>query len=100
MATYKTRDKQSVYDLAVQLYGDVSKIGNLLKNFSNLDSELALGSGITLEVQKDPIAIFFSEQKIIVATDFTHSVSEVDNILLESGDDILLEDGGLLLLES
>lgn len=70
-ATYKTRYLQSVYDLAIQLYGDVSKIGNLIKLFSNLDSNITLGFGIDVPLQSDPIAQYFSTNNIIVATDLT-----------------------------
>lgn len=60
---------QSVYDLAVQLYGDVSKIGILLKLFPNLDSVIDLNSAILVEPQLDPIALFFTDNGYIVATD-------------------------------
>lgn len=101
MATYRTRDKQNVYDLAIQLYGDLSKIGNLIKLFPNLDNEIALGSSITVEDQVDPMALYFSNNNIIVATDFIPISSPVgpDHIILETGDSLLLETGDLLLLE-
>ena len=67
--TYLTRDKQSIYDLAVQLYGDVSKIGILLELFPNLDSSINLNSSILVPTQVDPIALFFSSNSVIVATD-------------------------------
>ena len=69
MAIYKTRQKQSVYDLSVQLYGDISKIGEVLKVFTDLDSNIAVASEIDVPVQTDPQAIYFSDNKIIIATD-------------------------------
>lgn len=65
---YLTCDAQSIYDLAIQLYGDVSKIGILLELFPNLDSSINLNSSISVPTQIDPIALFFSSNKLIVAT--------------------------------
>jgi 3D (Asp-Asp-Asp) domain-containing protein len=69
MATYKTVTSQSVYDLSIQLYGDLSKIGNLIKLFPNLDNVIPVGSEITVETQTDPIAKYFSDRRLMVATD-------------------------------
>jgi hypothetical protein len=66
---YSTRELQNVWDLSIQLYGDVSKIGKLLELFPNLDNLIPVGSQIDLEEQDDPMAIYFSDRKIIVATD-------------------------------
>lgn len=67
--SYKTISMQSVFDLSVQLYGDISKIGNLVRNFPNLDDNIEIGEVITLDVQTDPIAVYFKERGIKVATD-------------------------------
>ena len=100
MATYKTRDKQSVYDLAVQLYGDVSKIGKLLTQFTDLDNVLTLNSEIEVATQTDPIAIYFIDKSMIVSTDFTPVVSSGDRVLREDGFFLLREDGSYILRES
>lgn len=96
MAIYKTRDKQSIWDLAVQLYGDVSKIGNLLKLFPNLDSELTLNSEINIETQTDPIAVFFKDQGIIVSTDIPDTPAPigftVDSALTTVDSDLITAD--------
>lgn len=73
---YLTRDAQSIYDLAIQLYGDASKIGILLELFPNLDSSINLNSTISVPTQVDPIALFFSSNKLIVATDVTVTYDE------------------------
>jgi len=73
--TYLTRDLQSVYDLAVQLYGDVSKIGILLELFPNLNEGIDLSSSIMVDPQTDPIAKFFSDKRIIVSTDYFTDLS-------------------------
>jgi hypothetical protein len=69
MAIYKTRSKQTVYDLAIQLYGDLSKIGEVMKTFTDLDNVIPVASEIDVPVQTDPQALYFTNNKIIVATD-------------------------------
>lgn len=97
---YTTREKQSVYDLSVQLYGDLSQIRKLLVLFPNLDNLITVGSGVEVEEQIDPVALYFSDRNLKVSTDISEAgVIEVDNILLESGDDVLLESGDLILIE-
>lgn len=71
MATYKTVQAQSVYDLAIQLYGDLSKIGNLIELFPNLDNGIPVGSEFSYEVQTDPIAKYFQDKRIKISTDTT-----------------------------
>lgn len=66
---YISRSNQSVYDLAIQIYGDLSKIGILMKLFPNLNSSVNLNSSIMVEDQTDPIAKYFKDKRIIVATD-------------------------------
>lgn len=73
--TYKTISLQSVYDLAVQLYGDISKIGILLELFPNLNDTIALGSEVEVEEQTDPIAVYFLDKR--VATDILAPVGEI-----------------------
>lgn len=63
---YSVRKNQSVYDLAIQLYGNLSNIGKLLEIFSNLNDEVPIGSAIALEKQDDPIVTFFKNK--VVAT--------------------------------
>jgi len=80
--TYLTRDLQNVYDLAVQLYGDVSKIGILLDLFPNLDEVIDLNSSIVVPDQLDPVAIYFRDSGLIVSTDFVSGA--VDNPTFDS----------------
>ncbi len=65
---YTTLYLQSAYDLAIQLYGDVSKIGNIINYFPNLDNEIPIGSLINVAKQDDPIAAYFADRRIAVAT--------------------------------
>lgn len=74
--TFLTRDKQNIYDLSLQLLGDISKIGILMELFPNLNYDIPLNSPVTLETQKDPIAKFFLDRGVIVSTDFYSSIAE------------------------
>jgi len=65
---YEAHYLQSHFDLAVQLYGDFSQIGEILGNISDINGNIALGTAFTLPEQSDPIAKYF--EKRIVATDF------------------------------
>jgi hypothetical protein len=96
---YTTRERQSVYDLAIQLYGDLSKIGNILNYFPNLDDNITVGSEITLSEQEDPMAVYFKDRQIIVSTDL-RMTDETFFILLETGDHLLLETGDKMVLEN
>jgi hypothetical protein len=71
---YLTRSYQNVYDLAIQLYGDLSKIGILMELFPNLDEAITLSSSVTVEEQTDPIAKYFKDKRLIVATDVLETV--------------------------
>lgn len=79
-STYKTLTKQSVFDLAIQLYGDISQIRNLLEVFPNLDEPIPVGSEIEMTEQIDPIALFFTDRRIKVSTDIDPEESDEDLI--------------------
>lgn len=67
MRIYRAHKLQSIFDLAVQLYGDLSKIGNILTEIPDINGEIALGTVFELPEQIDPQAVFFLDK--IVATD-------------------------------
>lgn len=98
---YTTRSKQTVYDLAIQLYGSLSHIGNLLEYFPNLDTEIPVGSAISLTEVSDPVAVYFKDRNMIVATDLVEEADDpfTDHILTELGDYVLLETGDKILIE-
>ena len=68
-STYVTRSGQTAYDLAIQLYGNLSNIGKILELFPNLNNAIGFNSSISIEVQNDPIAKFFLDRRVIVSTD-------------------------------
>jgi hypothetical protein len=56
---YLSKSKQSHWDLALQLYGDISQIGEILKNNTDINGDIALNTDFTVPVPKDPQAVFF-----------------------------------------
>lgn len=99
-AQYSTKKMQTVYDLAIQLYGDVSKIGSLLTAITNINNEVPLFSALTVEEQKDPIVKYFIDNNIIVATDFTVASGSGNRVQREDSFFLLREDGSYILRES
>jgi len=95
--TYNARDFQSVFDVAVQLYGDISRIDEILPIIRNLGTKIAFGTPITYTPTKDPVSLFF--QNKVIATAFNIEITEGDFRLLEDGSYRLLEDGSRRLLE-
>lgn len=93
--TYKTRSLQTVYDLCIQLYGDVSKIGNLLKVFPNLDEQITVGNSVSPERSSDPVKGYFTDRELIVSTDLEDHIF----ILLENGRPILQQNERKIQLE-
>lgn len=87
---YTARKLQSHFDLAVQLYGDVSQIGEILKNVSDINGEIPLGTVFSYPEQTDPIAVFFRDK--VVQTDF-----EVDAPLFFTADNTLIKADSTLL---
>lgn len=69
MAQYKTRYLQSHFDLAVQLYGDISKIGEILGNIADINGQIPIGTAFNVPAQDDPAALFFTQFNLIVQTD-------------------------------
>jgi hypothetical protein len=100
--TYRTLEFQTVYDLAVQLYGNMSFIGKILKTFSNLNTEIAVGSTIQVDKTTDPVVQFFQRFQLAVAT-----LQVADGLpavpagvrLLEDGTYRLMEDGTYRIIE-
>jgi len=88
---YVIASLQTIYDLAVQLYGDVNKISQLISNFSNINSEL---SGTISFSSTSPIAKYYFDRGIIVQTNFVTPGGINDFILRQDGGYLLRQDGG------
>lgn len=96
---YSSYDFQSIYDVSVQLFGDLSGIGYLSTVLLNLDSRVPLGTIFSTAKSNDPIVKYFKESRIIVQTEIVESGELGNFILMEDGTNILMEDGTGILLE-
>lgn len=90
--TYKARKLQSHFDLSIQLYGDISQIGEILKNVSDINGEIPLGTEFILPEQSDPIAVFFADK--VVQTDFVVVVETVFRRVDTADSDLRITDTG------
>ena len=74
MATYTIQEGQTIFDVALQLYGDVSQVYTIIKaNPTQLESILTRnlsGKVITYELQDNDIANYFRTNAIIIATEY------------------------------
>lgn len=74
---YLVRESQSVYDLAVQLYGTVSNIGKLLENFPNLNEQVPFNSPVDLVDQSDPVVTFFKGKVVATFIELANTTDEL-----------------------
>lgn len=81
---FLTRKDQTVFDLAVQLYGNVSKIGSLLQAFPNLNGEIPLNTSIDIIEQSDPIVKYFKDRNLIPSTGFTYVAPAIEQATFDS----------------
>ena len=74
MANYTIKEGQTIFDVTLQLYGDVSKVYELIKlNPTQIGSILErnlMGKTITYDIQDNDIANYFSTNSIIIATEY------------------------------
>lgn len=71
MATYVIKEGQSIFDLALQLYGDVSKAYELIglnDSINNITSNDLEGIEITYEEQKNEVTEFFKTNSLTIST--------------------------------
>lgn len=72
--TYAAHSLQSHFDLAIQLYGDISKIGNILPGIADINGQIALGTEFEIPEQTDPQAVFFLNK--VLATDISLMIND------------------------
>lgn len=81
-----TREGQSHFDLAIQLYGNFSGIANILAKASSLDDDIVTGT--VFEYSENESQESFLFRSFLVATKTINGY-----VLLETGFKITLEDG-------
>lgn len=74
MATYTIRHGQTLFDIALQLYGDVSKVYEIIKlnptKIPHILTRNLSGLTITYEVQNNEVANRFATEGTIISTQF------------------------------
>ena len=60
--TFLSRNGQSHWDLAIQLYGDISQIGEILKTNTDINGDIPFNSEFLIQVPEDPQAVFFLDK--------------------------------------
>lgn len=104
---YKTKveDGQNLFDLAIQLYGDVGEVWRLMGDNAVVIPSLntVVDAGTELKAQKEvdapideAVMVWFRKNKIIVNTGFE---GEISNYLLQENDYKILQedDFGILI---
>lgn len=88
-----TREGQSHYDLAIQLYGSTDGLAKILGNLPSLDLDVPTGTQLSYPFERTQNSLFFL--RTLVSTWVGHAPRR----LLENASFRLLEDGSYRLLE-
>ena len=74
MLTYTIQEGQTLFDLALQLYGDVGRVYELIKlnpdTISNILERNLVGKTINYEEQDNETANYYKTNKTIIATKY------------------------------
>lgn len=96
---FVTRYRQNKYDLAINLYGSISGLPEIIKLFPDLSAEIPVGTVINYPEAATKEAAYF-RGKLVACDPIVVSVPSGDGILLEDGSGfILTETGDNILLE-
>ncbi len=99
--TWLSHVGQSVYDIALQFYGDLSGLGKVMRSVSDLDAIIPAGSSFQVDIVSEPNVSYFAKRGIVPVSVEEDSAPPMvgDFRLLENGDFRLLENGDFRLLE-
>lgn len=79
MATYKIRQGQTLFDLAVQLYGDVSKVYEIIKlnptTIPNILTRNLSGLTINYDLQNNEVANRFATDGTILTSQYPEFIT-------------------------
>jgi len=97
---YSTHDGQTIFDLAIQLFGDINKIGEVTKFITDLNARVSPFTKLTVNLPDNNITRFFADRALIIATDtFFREQGAGNFLLLQDNSFILYQDGGRLELQ-
>jgi hypothetical protein len=65
--SYSAADYQSIWDVAIQLFGDVSRVDEILPIIRNLGSKIGFGLPIQFTPNLDPVSLFFTNKVVATA---------------------------------
>lgn len=71
MLIYKTLDAQNIFDIALQLYGDVSKAVQIMQDNPNINSiteDFPGGTRVKYSSLRNSIRVYYQNNNITVAT--------------------------------
>jgi hypothetical protein len=90
---YIVRESQSIYDLAIQIYGDVQKLPDLISAFTNINLQIAAGSKYTYLNVNNPIKQYFLDRGIIISTFKDQETIISKGLITDDGFFIITDDG-------
>lgn len=78
MSTYKSRNGQNIFDLALQTYGDVSRVVELFQDndsIQDLHDDIIPGLDINFKEDQNAVRQYLIDNGIDVSTNDTNKVS-------------------------
>jgi hypothetical protein len=88
---YIVKEYQSVYDLAIQLYGDVQRLPELITSFSNLNEPLPIGAKYIYKSNESPIRKYLLDRGVVIST-FTNNEPIDPALITDDGFFIITDD--------
>jgi hypothetical protein len=97
---FYAHDFQSVYDISLQLFGNLTGLSYVLSQNVNIDERVTIGKEFITSITSDPMTDYYKKNKIIVQTYIVDEVTgEIAGILTEDGFNIITEDGQVIIPE-
>lgn len=85
-------DLQSVYDMSLQIFGNLTGLKNVLQVHENLDEKIPISTSFERKESKDPMVKYYLNNGIIVQT-FIVEEAEGEGLLNLDGTQLLNLDG-------
>lgn len=85
-------DLQSVYDMSLQIFGNLTGLKNVLQVHENLDEKIPIATAFERQESKDPMVRYYLNNRIIVQT-FIEEDEEGEGLLNLDGTQLLNLDG-------
>lgn len=69
MKVWSSHLGQSIFDLTIQFYGDLSGLGTVIRSVPGIDSAVPVGTSITVDEINEPNVKNYANKNIIPASD-------------------------------